>query len=176
MQTNADAIHPGYGFLAEDEKFAALCHQKGLTFIGPPPAAIAAMGDKREAKRLMEKASVPVVPGYQGKQQDLKTLTEQAKKIGFPLLIKASAGGGGKGMRLVTIANELEHALQSAKREAKSSFDDDSVFLEKYINPARHIECKFLSIKREMACICLTAIVRFNGVTKKLLRKPPHRT
>ncbi|AZV75880.1 acetyl/propionyl/methylcrotonyl-CoA carboxylase subunit alpha [Coxiella burnetii] len=140
MQTNADAIHPGYGFLAEDEKFAALCHQKGLTFIGPPPAAIAAMGDKREAKRLMEKASVPVVPGYQGKQQDLKTLTEQAKKIGFPLLIKASAGGGGKGMRLVTIANELEHALQSAKREAKSSFDDDSVFLEKYINPARHIE------------------------------------
>ncbi|MBW5803086.1 acetyl-CoA carboxylase biotin carboxylase subunit [Coxiella endosymbiont of Ornithodoros amblus] len=140
MQTNADAIHPGYGFLAEDEKFAALCHQKGLTFIGPPPAVIAAMGDKREAKCLMKKASVPVVPGYQEKQQDLKTLTEQAKKIGFPLLIKASAGGGGKGMRLVTIANELEQALQSAKREAKSSFDDDSVFLEKYINPARHIE------------------------------------
>lgn len=140
LQANADAIHPGYGFLAEDSKFATLCEKNRIIFIGPPVSAITAMGDKCEAKRLMEKIGVPIVPGYQGTKQDLKTLTNEAKQMGFPLLIKTAAGGGGKGMRLVTDVNELESALQSAKHEAKSAFDDDTIFLEKYIKPARHVE------------------------------------
>ena len=141
LKTNTDAIHPGYGFLSENAKFATLCYQKGITFIGPSPDAITAMGDKCKAKRLMKKACIPVIVGYQNNQQDLKTLTEQAEKIGFPLLIKASVGGGGKGVRLVTATDEFKSALQSAKHEAKSNFGDDTVFLEKYIEPpTRHIE------------------------------------
>ena len=140
LQANADAIHPGYGFLAEDSKFATLCEKNRIIFIGPPISAIIAMSDKCKAKRLMEKTGVPIVPGYQGKKQDLTTLTNEARKIGFPLLIKAAAGGGGKGMRLVTAVGKLANALQSAKREAKSAFDDDIIFLEKYIKPARHVE------------------------------------
>ncbi|WP_304985172.1 acetyl/propionyl/methylcrotonyl-CoA carboxylase subunit alpha [Coxiella-like endosymbiont] len=140
LEAKVQAIHPGYGFLSENAKFASLCQQKEIIFIGPPLQAISVMGDKREAKKLMEKAGVPVVPGYQGAFQDLNILQEQAITIGFPLLIKAAAGGGGKGMRLVTNSNDLENALRSAQREAKSSFDDDTVFLEKYIKPARHVE------------------------------------
>ncbi len=136
----ANAIHPGYGFLAEDAAFAALCEKNCIIFVGPPAKAIAAMGDKREAKRIMEKSRVPVVPGYQGSDQNVKTLTIEAKKIGLPVLIKAAAGGGGKGMRLVTDLKQIENALQSAKREAKSGFGDDTIFLEKYIEPARHVE------------------------------------
>lgn len=140
LQANADAIHPGYGFLAEDSKFAMLCEKNRIIFIGPPINAITAMSDKCKAKWLMEKIGIPIVPGYQGKKQDLTTMTNEAKQIGFPLLIKAAGGSGGKGMRLVTDVSELSNALQSAKREAKSAFDDDIIFLEKYIKPARHVE------------------------------------
>lgn len=140
LEAKVQAIHPGYGFLAEDAKFASLCQQKKMIFIGPPPQAISVMGNKSKAKQLMEKVGVPVVPGYQGAFKDLNILQEQAIRIGFPLLIKAAAGSGGKGIRLVTNSNDLENALRSVQREAKSSFDDHTVFLEKYIKPARHVE------------------------------------
>lgn len=148
LQANADAIHPGYGFLAEDSKFATLCAKNKIIFIGPPISVISTMSNKCKAKRLMKKIGVPVIPGYQGAKQDLNTLTNEAKQIGFPLLIKAAAGGGGKGMRLVTAVSKLANALQSAKREAKSAFNDDTVFLEKYIKIARHIEVQIFFDKQ----------------------------
>lgn len=138
--SHADAIHPGYGFLAEDAEFARLCEKNKIIFVGPSSSAIEAMGDKRNAKHLMQTAKVPIVPGYSAAKQDVETLKNEAKKIGLPVLIKASAGGGGKGMRLVTALDQLADALTAAKREAKSSFGDDTIFLEKYVNPARHVE------------------------------------
>ena len=138
--TGAEAVHPGYGFLSENEEFAAACAKAGLVFIGPTPEAIAAMGDKSAAKRLMEKAGVPLVPGYHGENQDPVFLAGEAKKIGFPVLIKASAGGGGKGMRVVEGEAAFGAALESAKREAKASFGDERVLVEKYLQRPRHIE------------------------------------
>ncbi|MEK6245428.1 MAG: acetyl/propionyl/methylcrotonyl-CoA carboxylase subunit alpha [Pseudomonadota bacterium] len=138
--TGAEAIHPGYGFLSENEDFAAACAKAGIVFIGPTPEAIAAMGDKSAAKRLMEKAGVPLVPGYHGENQAPAFLQKEADKIGYPVLIKASAGGGGKGMRIVPHAKAFAAALESAKREAKSSFGDDRVLIEKYLERPRHIE------------------------------------
>jgi 3-methylcrotonyl-CoA carboxylase alpha subunit len=139
-EAGAEAIHPGYGFLSENEDFAAACAGNGIVFIGPAPAAIAAMGDKAAAKRLMEKAGVPLVPGYHGETQDPAFLKKEADKIGYPVLIKASAGGGGKGMRIVQDGNGFAAALESARREAKSAFGDDRVLLEKYLERPRHIE------------------------------------
>jgi 3-methylcrotonyl-CoA carboxylase alpha subunit len=139
-EAGAEAIHPGYGFLSENEDFAAACAGNGIVFIGPAPAAIAAMGDKAAAKRLMEKAGVPLVPGYHGEMQDPAFLKKEADKIGYPVLIKASAGGGGKGMRIVQDGNGFAAALESARREAKSAFGDDRVLLEKYLERPRHIE------------------------------------
>ena len=138
--TGAEAIHPGYGFLSENEDFAAACAKAGIVFIGPSPEAIAAMGDKSAAKRLMEKAGVPLVPGYHGENQDPAFLRKEADKIGYPVLIKASAGGGGKGMRIVVGAEGFAAALESAKREAKSAFGDERVLVEKYLDRPRHIE------------------------------------
>ena len=138
--TGAEAIHPGYGFLSENAAFAAACAKAGIVFIGPTPEAIGAMGDKSAAKRLMEKAGVPLVPGYHGENQDPAFLQKEADKIGYPVLIKASAGGGGKGMRIVQDAKAFAAALESAKREAKSSFGDDRVLIEKYLERPRHIE------------------------------------
>ena len=138
--TGAEAIHPGYGFLSENEDFAAACAKAGVVFIGPTPEAIAAMGDKSAAKRLMEKAGVPLVPGYHGENQDCAFLQKEADKIGYPVLVKASAGGGGKGMRVVTDAEAFAAALESARREAKASFGDDRVLIEKYLERPRHIE------------------------------------
>ena len=138
--TGAEAIHPGYGFLSENEDFAAACAKAGIVFIGPSPEAIAAMGDKSAAKRLMEKAGVPLVPGYHGENQDPALLRKEADKIGYPVLIKASAGGGGKGMRIVVGAEGFAAALESAKREAKSAFGDERVLVEKYLDRPRHIE------------------------------------
>jgi 3-methylcrotonyl-CoA carboxylase alpha subunit len=138
--TGAQAIHPGYGFLSENEAFAKACAQAGLVFIGPPPAAIEAMGLKAESKRLMEKAQVPLVPGYHGADQDAALLKREADRIGYPVLIKASAGGGGKGMRAVDKAEDFEAALASCKREAINSFGDDAVLIEKYVQRPRHIE------------------------------------
>jgi geranyl-CoA carboxylase alpha subunit len=139
-RSGADAIHPGYGFLAENADFAAACLEAGLIFIGPTPEAIRRMGSKREAKLLMQAAGVPVVPGYQGEDQSDKTLIAAAHKIGYPLMVKAAAGGGGKGMRVVTEADALPEALAAARREALSAFGDDTLILERVIAPARHVE------------------------------------
>jgi len=138
--SGAQAVHPGYGFLSENEDFAAACKKAGIVFIGPTPEAIAAMGDKAQAKRLMEKAGVPLVPGYHGEKQDAALLEKEAARIGFPVLIKPSAGGGGKGMRVVKDKREFAAALEGAKREAKSSFGDDRVLIERYLDRPRHIE------------------------------------
>jgi 3-methylcrotonyl-CoA carboxylase alpha subunit len=138
--TGAEAIHPGYGFLSENEDFARACKAAGVVFIGPTPEAIAAMGDKAAAKRLMEKAGVPLVPGYHGEKQEPEFLKKEAAKIGYPVLIKASAGGGGKGMRVVQDTKGFDAALESARREAKSAFGDDRVLVEKYLERPRHIE------------------------------------
>ena len=138
--TGAQAVHPGYGFLAENEDFAAACKKAGVVFIGPTPEAIAAMGDKSAAKRLMEKAGVPLVPGYHGENQDAAFLEKEAARIGFPVLIKPSAGGGGKGMRVVSEKAAFSAALEGAQREAKSSFGDARVLIERYLDRPRHIE------------------------------------
>jgi len=139
-KTNTDAIHPGYGFLSENANFARRCAAEDIIFIGPHPEAIDAMGSKSKAKTLMQAHDVTTVPGYQGAAQDLDTLTEAAKKIGFPLLLKATAGGGGKGMRIVHETKNLEAAIAAAKREALSAFGDDELIIEKYIASGRHIE------------------------------------
>ena len=138
--TGAQAIHPGYGFLSENEEFAQACAKVGLVFIGPPASAIQAMGLKAESKRLMAKANVPLVPGYQGENQDPALLQREADGIGYPVLIKASAGGGGKGMRLVEKSEDFASALESCKREAINSFGNDAVLVEKYVLRPRHIE------------------------------------
>jgi 3-methylcrotonyl-CoA carboxylase alpha subunit len=138
--TGAQAIHPGYGFLSENEEFAKACAESGLVFIGPPPSAIQAMGLKAESKQLMEKAGVPLVPGYHAAAQDPALLKKEAGRIGYPVLIKASAGGGGKGMRAVDKAEDFDAALASCKREAINSFGDDAVLIEKYVQRPRHIE------------------------------------
>src|SRR5262245_18301944 len=139
-RSGAQAIHPGYGFLSENEGFAADCARAGIVFIGPPPAAIAAMGSKSAAKSIMGKAAVPLVPGYHGDDQDPERLAREAAAIGFPVLIKATAGGGGKGMKIVERAADFAAALASAQREAKAGFGDDRVLLEKYLTAPRHIE------------------------------------
>jgi acetyl/propionyl-CoA carboxylase alpha subunit len=139
-QTGAEAIHPGYGFLSENAQFAEACAAAGIVFVGPPPGAIRAMGLKDRAKALMAKAGVAVVPGYLGDDQRPEHLASEAGKIGYPVLIKAVAGGGGKGMRKVEAGGEFAAALESAKREAKSAFGDDRVLIEKYVSRPRHVE------------------------------------
>jgi 3-methylcrotonyl-CoA carboxylase alpha subunit len=139
-RTGAEAIHPGYGFLSENAGFAQACADNGIVFIGPPVGAIQAMGSKSAAKSLMEKAGVPLVPGYHGEDQSPDILIEAAHRIGFPVLIKASAGGGGKGMRIVETSADLDAAIAGAKREAAASFGDDQVLIEKYLTRPRHIE------------------------------------
>ena len=140
LASGAQAIHPGYGFLSENEEFAGACTQAGIAFIGPPAAAIRAMGSKSAAKALMERAGVPLVPGYHGDEQDADFLRGQADRIGYPVLLKASAGGGGKGMRIVERSEDFKAALASCKREAINSFGDDKVLVEKYLIRPRHIE------------------------------------
>jgi acetyl-CoA carboxylase biotin carboxylase subunit len=139
-ETGAEAIHPGYGFLSENAEFAEACAAGGIVFVGPPPSAIRAMGLKDRAKALMAEAGVPVVPGYLGEEQSPKRLAEEAERTGYPVLIKAVAGGGGKGMRRVDSKAEFAAALEGAKREAASAFGDDRVLIEKYVARPRHIE------------------------------------
>ena len=139
-QTGAQAIHPGSGFLAENPDFAETCAAAGIAFIGPPAAAMRAMGSKSAAKTLLERAGVPLVPGYHGERQEPAFLREQAERIGYPVLLKASAGGGGKGMRIVERAEDFDAALASCRREAQSAFGDERVLLERYLRQSRHIE------------------------------------
>jgi 3-methylcrotonyl-CoA carboxylase alpha subunit len=139
-ESGAEAVHPGYGFLSENAAFAEACAAAGLVFIGPPVEAIHAMGSKSEAKAIMAKAGVPLVPGYHGADQADALLLKEAKRIGYPVLIKASAGGGGKGMRRVEAAAEFAAALAGARREAKAAFGDDRVLIERYIERPRHVE------------------------------------
>src|SRR4051812_22733193 len=139
-RSGAQCIHPGYGFLSENPQFAGACTEAGIVFVGPPPSAIRAMGLKDRAKALMEKAGVPVVPGYHGELQDPKFLKEKAYQIGYPVLIKAVAGGGGKGMRRVDKHAEFDTALEGAMREGQSAFGDPRVLIEKYVTAPRHIE------------------------------------
>ncbi|HUC09922.1 MAG TPA: acetyl/propionyl/methylcrotonyl-CoA carboxylase subunit alpha [Stellaceae bacterium] len=143
--SGAQAIHPGYGFLSENPDFPTACDRAGLVFIGPSAAAIRAMGSKAAAKKLMEEAGVPVVPGYHGDDQDPEHLAEQVRRIGLPVLIKASAGGGGRGMRIVTETAEFASALASARREAASAFGDDRMLIEKYLERPRHIEVQIFA-------------------------------
>ncbi len=139
-RSGAQAVHPGYGFLSENAGFAEACANSGIVFIGPPPSAIRAMGSKSEAKKIMEKAKVPLVPGYHGDDQGEELLKQEAVRIGYPVLIKAAAGGGGKGMRVVESEAKFAESLAGAKREAKAAFGDDHVLVEKYLTRPRHIE------------------------------------
>jgi 3-methylcrotonyl-CoA carboxylase alpha subunit len=143
-KTGAEAIHPGYGFLSESAEFAQACADAGLIFVGPTADMITAMGSKSGSKALMEKAGVPLVPGYHGEAQDDDILAKAADRIGFPVLVKASAGGGGRGMRVVRSADELAPAIVSAKREAKAAFGDDRMLIEKYVDNPRHIEVQIV--------------------------------
>jgi 3-methylcrotonyl-CoA carboxylase alpha subunit len=143
-KSGAEAVHPGYGFLSENAEFAQACADAGLVFVGPTAAMMTAMGSKSGSKMLMEKAGVPLVPGFHGEAQDEKTLADAADKIGFPVLVKASAGGGGRGMRIVRSAGELAAAIVSAKREAKAAFGDDRMLIEKYVDNPRHIEVQII--------------------------------
>ncbi|KWV54306.1 3-methylcrotonyl-CoA carboxylase [Bradyrhizobium macuxiense] len=143
-ETGAEAVHPGYGFLSENAEFAQACLEAGLVFVGPTAEMMTAMGSKSGSKALMEKAGVPLVPGYHGEVQDEATLADAANRIGFPVLVKASAGGGGRGMRVVNSAAELSAAIVSAKREAKAAFGDDRMLIEKYVQNPRHIEVQII--------------------------------
>jgi 3-methylcrotonyl-CoA carboxylase alpha subunit len=143
-KSRAEAIHPGYGFLSENADFAQACLDAGLIFVGPTAEMMRAMGSKSGSKQLMEKAGVPLVPGYHGEAQDEATLAKAAGKIGFPVLVKASAGGGGRGMRVVHKAGELAASVESAKREAKAAFGDDPVLIEKLVENPRHIEVQVI--------------------------------
>src|SRR5476649_736954 len=144
-KASAQCVHPGYGFLSENADFAEACVRAGIVFVGPPPEAIRAMGRKDRAKALIAKAGVPVVPGYHGERQEAAFLKAQAVETGYPVLIKAVAGGGGKGMRRVEKAAEFDAALEGAQREATSSFGDARVLIEKYIETPRHIEMQIFA-------------------------------
>lgn len=150
--TNADAIHPGYGFLSENEKFSRVCQEHGIKFIGALPEQIASMGDKATAKATMIKAGVPCIPGSEGLLKDTKDAKENAKRIKYPVILKATAGGGGKGMRIVWKEEELEAAWDSARHEAAAAFGNDGVYMEKYIEEPRHIEIQIAGDQYGNAC------------------------
>ncbi len=145
--SNADAIHPGYGFLSENPEFAEVCRVCNITFIGPPPEIISLMGNKSKAKNVMKEAGVPVLPGSSDPVNDYEEALSLAKEIGFPVILKAAAGGGGKGMRVVYSEKEMEQAFKMAKSEAGASFSDDSIYIEKYLENPRHIEVQILGDK-----------------------------
>jgi len=172
-KTGADAIHPGYGFLSENVTFAKRCAKEGLIFIGPNPKAIDAMGSKSKAKTLMTKHKVPVVPGYQGKDQSVARLTKEAVKMGFPVLLKATAGGGGKGMRIVHEAEGVEKAIEAAKRESLSAFGDDELIVEKYIASGRHIEFQIFGDQHGNAIHVLERECSIQRRYQKVLEESP---
>ncbi|MFW6129360.1 MAG: acetyl-CoA carboxylase biotin carboxylase subunit [Candidatus Aminicenantaceae bacterium] len=139
-KTSSEAIHPGYGFLAENANFAALCEKENIVFIGPNSKSMNLVGDKIRSRKTMEAAGIPIIPGMEGSSEDITEYKKEASKIGYPVMVKASAGGGGKGMRIVRSPNDLVSSLEAGKREAKAAFGDDSVYLEKYIEEPRHVE------------------------------------
>ena len=143
--THADAIHPGYGFLAENAEFSNICEDNGFSFIGPKPKIINSMGDKSEARNTMKSSGVPVIPGSDGVLKDVTEAAKFAKKVRYPVMVKASAGGGGRGMRLVKSQKELESAFSSAKAESKNAFNNDDLYLEKFVENPRHIEVQILA-------------------------------
>ncbi len=150
--TNADAIHPGYGFLAENAGFAKICTEHGIKFIGPTPEMINSMGDKITAKQTMIKAGVPVVPGVEGLLESVDHAKQAAKEIGYPVILKATAGGGGKGMRVVWAEEDIEKAFETAKTEAAASFKNDGLYMEKFVEEPRHIEIQIVGDQHGQAC------------------------
>ena len=150
--TNADAIHPGYGFLAENSKFAKICGDHGIKFIGPTPEMINAMGDKITAKQTMISAGVPVVPGVEGLLESVEHAKSSAKEVGYPVILKATAGGGGKGMRVVWAEEEIEKAFENAKTEAAASFKNDGIYMEKFVEEPRHIEIQIVGDQYGNVC------------------------
>ncbi len=150
--TNADAIHPGYGFLAENAKFAKICGDHGIKFIGPTPEMINAMGDKITAKQTMINAGVPVVPGVEGLLESVEHAKSAAKEVGYPVILKATAGGGGKGMRVVWHEEEIEKAYENAKTEAAASFKNDGIYMEKFVEEPRHIEIQIVGDQYGQVC------------------------
>ena len=143
--TRADSIHPGFGFLSENSKFAQICEESNIKFIGPSYKVIERMGNKSNSKEMMKKAGVPVIPGSEGAIKDLEQAKKVAKEVGYPILLKASAGGGGKGIRIVNYPEDLEESLELVRQEAKLSFSDDEIYIEKYIKNPRHIEVQILA-------------------------------
>ena len=174
-RTGAEAIHPGYGFLSENAAFADAVESAGLAFVGPRAETIRVMGSKSAAKDLMESAGVPTTPGYQGEDQSVETMRREADRIGYPVLLKATAGGGGKGMRVVESASDLAEAFASAQREAKSSFGDDRVLIERYIPALAILKSRSSATATARSSICSKEIVQSNGVTKKSSKRRPPR-
>ena len=171
--TNADAIHPGYGFLSENSKFSAICAEHGVKFIGATPEQIDAMGDKSNAKDTMKRAGVPTIPGSDGLLTDVKTGLKIAKQIGYPVILKATAGGGGRGMRIVWKPEDLEPAWSSAKQEAGAAFGNDGMYLEKYIEEPRHIETQIAGDQYGKACHLSERDCSIQRRHQKLLEETP---
>ena len=172
-QSGATAIHPGYGFLSENAGFVQACEAQGICFIGPPAAAIEAMGSKSAAKRIMEQAGVPLVPGYHGDDQSPALLKQHADQMGYPVLLKATAGGGGKGMRIVWAAKEFDEALDSAKREAKKGFGDDRMLVEKYLTQPRHVEIQVFADRQGNAVYLFERDCSVQRRHQKVLEEAP---
>jgi acetyl-CoA carboxylase, biotin carboxylase subunit len=171
--TNADAIHPGYGFLAENADFAEVCAEYGIKFIGPTPAQIRKMGDKITAKETMVKAGVPCIPGSDGLLKDIKHGKKLAKDIGYPVILKATAGGGGKGMRVVWEEKDYEHAWDTARKEAKASFGNDGIYIEKFIEEPRHIEIQIAGDQEGRVCHLSERECSIQRRHQKLLEESP---
>ena len=172
-QTGSAAIHPGYGFLSENADFARRCQAEGIIFIGPNPDAISAMGSKIGAKRIMQARGVPTIPGYDGADQNPETLIQEALRIGFPLLLKASAGGGGKGMRVVYVETELPRAIDAAKREALTAFGDDTLLIEKYFSASRHVEFQIFGDQHGNVVHCFERECSVQRRHQKVLEESP---